>query len=110
MTNTWQCYLLKFKNKNCQNIKRLPHSFSYFEGQMHIYPSVHLYFYAKVLLKQYLMLMFNVNLCTLIAKYTIILNFNFSHTIYPFFAQNFFLSWIYMPDCFLYVPANLHKG
>ena len=27
MTNKRQCYLLKLKNKNCQNIKRLPHSF-----------------------------------------------------------------------------------
>ena len=28
MTNKWQCYLLKLKNeKNCQNIKWLPHSF-----------------------------------------------------------------------------------
>ena len=27
MTNKWQCKLLKLKNKNCQNIKSIPHIF-----------------------------------------------------------------------------------
>ena len=31
MTNRRQCYLLKLKNKNCQNIKRLSHSFYIFQ-------------------------------------------------------------------------------
>ena len=40
-------------DKNCQNIKRLPHSL-YFEGQMHLYPCVYLYFHATIVMKQYL--------------------------------------------------------
>ena len=44
---------VKLKNENCQNIKRQPHSL-YFEGQMHFYPCVYWYFYATILLKQYL--------------------------------------------------------
>ena len=40
MTNKRQCYVLKLKNKNCQNIKRLPHSFLFPEGQMHQNQSV----------------------------------------------------------------------
>ena len=43
MTNKRQCFLLKFKNKNCQNIKSLPHSL-YFEAEIHVYPCVYLYF------------------------------------------------------------------
>ena len=50
-TNKWQCYLLKLKDKNCQNIKRLSHSFLYFEGKMHLYLSFNLHcthFYSVV--------------------------------------------------------------
>ena len=32
MKNKIQCYLLKLKNKNCQNIKRLPHSFIFWRS------------------------------------------------------------------------------
>ena len=71
--------LLKLKNKSYPNIKRLSHSFYILKVNcisilLFIYI---LFFYATVLLK------FNINLCTLVTKYTVILNFNFSHTIYP---------------------------
>ena len=46
---------------------------------MHPYSCVYLYFYAAILMKQY----FNIILCTLVTKYKVILNFNFSHAIYP---------------------------
>ena len=53
MKNKIQCYLLNLKNKNCQKIKKTP-LFLYFEGQMHLYPCVYLYFYATIVMKQYL--------------------------------------------------------
>ena len=53
--------------------------FLYFEGQMHLYLSVSLYFYAFLFVET----IFNVDICTLVTKYRVILNFNFSHTIYP---------------------------
>ena len=49
MTNRWQCYLLKLKNKICQYLKRL---FLIPEGQMHQNQSACFHFYATVLLKQ----------------------------------------------------------
>ena len=52
--------------------------FLYFEGQMHFYPCVYLYFCATCFVET----IFNIILCTLVTKYTDILNFNFSHTIY----------------------------
>ena len=53
--------------------------FLYFEDQMQLHPCVYLYIYATVLLKQ----LFNIILCTLVTKYKVMLNFSFSHTIYP---------------------------
>ena len=47
---------------------------------MNLYISVYLIFYAIVLLKQYLI---NINLCTPIIKYMVILNPNLLHTICP---------------------------
>ena len=44
----------KIKEKKCQNIKRLPESFFFNEGQMHQNQSVYFNFCATVLLKQYL--------------------------------------------------------
>ena len=54
MTNKRQCYmyLVKFKNKNCQNIKRLS-TLLFSEGKMHQNQSFCFQFYASVLLKQY---------------------------------------------------------
>ena len=79
-------------NKNCQKYKKkktVP-LFLYFEGQVHLYLSVYLYFYATVCFVE---LILNIDLCTLFIKYTIILNFNFSHTIYPKrFINHFSLS------------------
>ena len=55
MTNKWQWYLLKLKNKHyCQNIKKTAALFLFPEGQMHQNQSVYFHFYATVLLKQYL--------------------------------------------------------
>ena len=48
--------------------------FLYFQGQMHLFPCVYLYFHETI---------FTNILCTFITKYTLILNFNFSNTIYP---------------------------
>ena len=79
MPNKIKCYLLKLKNKKCQNIKGLPHSFLYFEGKMHLYLCVNLYFYATIVMKQYLITFY----AHFFTKYAVILNFNFSHTIYP---------------------------
>ena len=53
MTNKRQCYLLKLNNKNCQNIKRLPHFF-YILKVIYTFILVYLYFYATILIKQYL--------------------------------------------------------
>ena len=60
MTHKWQCYLVKLKNKNCQNIKRLSKYkktvplFLFPEGKMHHNLSFCFNIYASVLLKQYL--------------------------------------------------------
>ena len=43
MKNKRKMLSSKIKEKNCQNIKRLPHSILYFEGQMHLYPCVYIY-------------------------------------------------------------------
>ena len=40
----------KYKELNCQNIKKTVPLFLHFEGQMHLYLYVYLYFYATVLL------------------------------------------------------------
>ena len=77
MTNEIQWYPLKLKNKNCQNIKKKATLFLYFEGHMHLYRCVYLYFYATIVMKQYLIT------CTLVTKYTVVFNFSFSHSIYP---------------------------
>ena len=39
-----------------KDIKSLPQSFLYFEGQMHLYLSFYLIYHATILLKQYLIL------------------------------------------------------
>ena len=49
MINKIQCYLLKLKNKNCQNnSKKAAPLFLYFGGHLHLYPCVYLYFYATI--------------------------------------------------------------
>ena len=45
---------IKLKIKICQNVKKTVPLFLYFEGQMHLSPCVYLYFYATILMKQYL--------------------------------------------------------
>ena len=50
MTNKRQYYLLELKNKNCQNIKRLPHSFYILKVKCTLSLC-----YATVVMKQYLM-------------------------------------------------------
>ena len=56
--------LVKLKNKNRQNIKRLLNSVLNFEGQLHLYLSVYLYFYAIVLF----MTIINIDLYTSVTK------------------------------------------
>ena len=68
----------KTKEKKLSKYKNTAPLFLHFEGQMHIYPSLCLYLYAC-----FVEIKFNINLCTLLIKYTVILNFNFSDTIYP---------------------------
>ena len=66
--------LLKLKNKSCPNIKRLTHSFYNLKVKC---ISIIFVCYSFVEIK------FNINPCTHVTKYTIILNVNFSHTIIP---------------------------
>ena len=67
MTNKRQCYLLKLKNKKL--------------SKMHLYPCVYLYIIISCY--NFDETIFNIILYTLDTKYTVILNFNVSHTIYP---------------------------
>ena len=59
--------------------KRLSHSFLYFVSQIHLYPLC-LFIFPCCNFDESI---FNIILFTLVTKYTVILNFNFSHTIYP---------------------------
>ena len=63
--------------KNYQNVKRLPHPFLYFKVKC---ISV---FIFKFLCYNFVETLFNIDLCTHVTKYTVILNFSFSHTIFP---------------------------
>ena len=77
MTIKIQCYLLKLKNKKCQNIKSLPHSFYILKvicTSILVYVYIFSYSCDETI--------FNIILCTLVTKYTVIFNFSFSHTIY----------------------------
>ena len=56
----------KIKEWKLSKYKKTVPLFLYFEGQIHPYPSV-CYTFVEV--------EFNINLCTLVTKYTIILNF-----------------------------------
>ena len=76
--NKIQCYLLKLKNKNCQNIKRLPTLFIFRSSNAPLYLCLFIF-----LCYNCDETIFNIILCTLVTKYKDILNFNFSHTIYP---------------------------
>ena len=76
MTNTRQCYVLKLKNKNCQNIKRPSHSFYICRSNAPL--SLCLFIFSCYIFDETI---FNIILCILITKLTVILNFNFSHTI-----------------------------
>ena len=65
--------------KSYQNIERLPYPF-YIQKVKCI--SIFL-FYHIFLCYGFVETIFNIDLCTLVTKYTIILNFNFLYTIYP---------------------------
>ena len=97
MTNKWQCYLLKLKNKNCQNIKRLPHSFYILKVKC---ISIFLFIFLSY---NFVETLFNIDLCTHVTKHTVILNFYFSHTIFSSVAHNVTLTWksmiITVSDC-----------
>ena len=83
ITNEWQYYLVKWKNKNCQNKKRLPHSFYILKLKCDSTFLLFTFFMLQVCWN-----IFNIDLYTLVIKYTIILNINFSHTILSSVAHN----------------------
>ena len=66
----------KIKNKNCQNIKRLPLSFYTLKIISILVLIIFLCYSCDEKI-------FNNILCTIVTKYTVTFNFNFSHTIYP---------------------------
>ena len=64
MTNKCQCYLLKLQNKNCQNIKRLPHSFYTLKVKC---ISI---FFLYIFVLQFCLIIFNNDICTHVTKYS----------------------------------------
>ena len=53
MTND-KLNMYNVKNKILSKYKKSGAVFLHFEGQMHLYPCVYLYFYAIIVMKQYL--------------------------------------------------------
>ena len=79
MTNKLKRYLLKLKNKKLSKYKKTAPLFLYFEVHMHL----NLSFLFIFLCYTFVETLFNIDLCTHVTKNTVILNFNFSHTIFP---------------------------
>ena len=81
MTNKRPYYLLKLKNKYCQNIKKkLPHSFYILRVKC-----ASILVFIDIFMPQFFFdetIFYNI-LCTLVTKNVVSMNFNFSHTIYP---------------------------
>ena len=84
LTNEWQGYLLKLKkNKSYQNIKRLSHSFYNLKVKC-----ISIFLFIYILCYSFVETIFNIDLWILVTKYTVILNFNFSFTIFSSLAHN----------------------
>ena len=75
MTNRWQWYMLKLKNKSCENIKKTAPLFLFSEGQMHQIQSVFFHF----LCYSFVETLFKKKLNTQVTKYIDTLTFNFEH-------------------------------
>ena len=67
------CGIVALKNKNCQNIKRLPHSFYFLKVRCN----------DQTVLIHFNETIFKMKLNTLVTKYTDTLTFKLSHTINP---------------------------